>query len=257
MSDQLTVFHLPGLPDFKPGDDLAGEIMAALDRNRMQLEAGDILVVAHKVVSKSEGAIVDISNVSASAEAHLLADQISKDPRKVQVILDQSSRVIRASKRPDQEEGTLIAEHRLGYICANAAVDESNTDHPGQLITLPADPDASARALCQALEQASGVSLGVVISDTFGRPWRLGQVNVAIGLANVPAKIDLAGDNDAFGHELRVTSPAFADELAAASGLLMSKDGRCPVIIFRGLSWQPGAGSARDILRPHREDLFR
>jgi len=257
MSERMEVFTLPGLPDFKPGDDVAEEINRALQANEMTLQNGDILVVAHKIISKAEGAIVNIEHVLASDEACALAQEVNKDPRKVQVILNQSRRVIRANQRAGQEEGTIIAEHRLGFICANAAVDESNADHPGQLITLPDFPDRSARELCTALEQTNDCRLGVVISDTFGRPWRLGQMNVAIGLANVPARIDLAGDTDAFGHKLKVTSPAFADELAAASGLLMSKDGKCPVIIFRGLQWQASQSSASDILRPHREDLFR
>ncbi|MBY4677011.1 coenzyme F420-0:L-glutamate ligase [Marinobacterium arenosum] len=257
MPDRMEVFSLPGLPDFAPGDDLAGAMIDALKHHNLSLQQGDILVVAHKIVSKCEGAVIDIADVQPGVGAKALGQEVNKDPRKVQVILDQSSRVIRANKRVDQQEGTLIAEHRLGFICANAAVDESNADRPGQLITLPDDPDRSARQLCQALEQAFNCQLGVVISDTFGRPWRLGQVNVAIGLANVPACIELAGEADAFGHQLKVTAPAFADELAAASGLLMSKHGRCPVIVFRGLHWPRRQSSASDILRPHKEDLFR
>jgi len=257
MSEQMEVIALPGIPDIKPGDNLADEITKALSSNDMSLQAGDILVIAHKVVSKAEGAIVQLDDVTPSVEAQALAKEVNKDPRKVEVILSQSSRVIRASMRPDQEEGTIIAEHRLGYISANAAVDESNADHPGQLITLPEDPDRSARELCQALESEYQAPLGIVISDTFGRPWRLGLVNVAVGLANVPACINMAGETDAWGRELKVTIPAFADELAAASGLLMSKSGKCPVIIFRGLDWTPCLSKAADLLRPHKEDLFR
>ncbi|WP_322107875.1 coenzyme F420-0:L-glutamate ligase [Vibrio algarum] len=165
--------------------------------------------------------------------------------------------MVRSIKRPEQEEGILIAEHKLGFICANAAVDESNAEHEGQLITLPENPDASAMNLCDELEQHYHCQLGVVISDTFGRPWRLGQTNVAIGLARVPAIQPLFGEGDAWGRELKVTAPAFADELAAASGLLMSKAGKFPIIIFRGLNWTASESKASQILRPIQEDLFR
>ncbi|TXR54991.1 coenzyme F420-0:L-glutamate ligase [Reinekea thalattae] len=252
----MQVFSVAGLPDFQPGMDLSQAIIEALAAQNTELMAGDILVIAHKVVSKTEGAVIDIEQVTPSDEAIQLAAEVNKDPRKVEVILRQSSRIIRSMKRPEQEEGTIIAEHKLGFICANAAVDESNADHVGQLITLPDDPDASAMNVCNALEKHFGCQLGVVVSDTFGRPWRLGQTNVAVGLARVPAITKLDG-SDAWGRELKVTAPAFADELAAASGLLMSKDGKCPVIIFRGLAWQASESKAQDILRSKREDLFR
>ncbi|MDG3087775.1 coenzyme F420-0:L-glutamate ligase [Vibrio hannami] len=255
--DSMQMFTVGGLPDFKPGMNLAQHLIKALEEQGESLQQGDILVVAHKVVSKCEGAVVDVNDVTASEEAISLAKTVNKDPRKVQVIMDQSSRIVRSMKRPEQEEGILIAEHKLGFICANAAVDESNTDRPGQLITLPKDPDSSAVTLCKQLETHFSCRLGVVVSDTFGRPWRLGQTNVAIGLARVPAIQQMYGEGDAWGRELKVTAPAFADELAAASGLLMGKSGKCPAIIFRGLNWQASTSSAKQILRPIREDLFR
>ncbi|WP_409525189.1 coenzyme F420-0:L-glutamate ligase [Nitrincola sp. MINF-07-Sa-05] len=257
MNGQITLQTLPGIPDIHPGDDLVETLLAALDRGRITLGDGDILVIAHKVVSKAEGRIVNLADVTPSEQALQLSDTLSKDPRKIEVILSESRRVVRAVKRPGQEEGTLIAEHRLGFICANAAVDESNVDMPGHVILLPIDPDASARRLCEGLEQASGKRLGVVITDTFGRPWRMGLVNVAIGLARVPSKIDLAGESDAYGRELKVTVPALADELAAASGLLMSKEGKVPALIFKGVEWTPDNSSALDLIRPQLEDLFR
>ncbi|MBJ7537310.1 coenzyme F420-0:L-glutamate ligase [Marinomonas transparens] len=257
MPDAMSVFRLMGLPDFQAEDDLAQNIIDTLIANQQSLVEGDILVIAHKVVSKSEGACVDLHHVTPSDEAIELAKTVNKDPRKVEVILSQSTRIVRAMKRPDQQEGVLIAEHKNGYICANAAVDESNTDHPGQLILLPKDPDKSARQLCQRLESHFACNLGVVISDTFGRPWRLGQTNVAIGLANVPGVMHMLGEEDAFGRPLSVTAPAFADELAAASGLLMEKSAKSPVIIFRGLSWPKTDSSSRDLIRAHNEDLFR
>jgi len=258
MAESMQVLAPSGLPDFKPGDNLTAAIAATLKEQQMTLQDGDILVIAHKVVSKCEGAVFDIADITPSAEACALAAGVNKDPRKVELILRQSKRVIRAVKRPGQSEGILIAEHKLGFTCANAAVDESNADHQGQLITLPENPDASARNVCSGLEQVFNCRLGIVISDTFGRPWRLGQVNVAVGLANVPGIVTLYGDKDAWGRELRVTAPAFADELAAASGLLMAKDGKCPLIIFRGLDWQTDQqAKASDLLRPSQEDLFK
>ncbi|MGB1236664.1 MAG: coenzyme F420-0:L-glutamate ligase [Pseudomonadales bacterium] len=256
-TEEVQMLALAGIPDIKPGDDLAAEILSALERQALGLRDGDILVIAHKVVSKAEGRIVKLADVTPSEEAIALGEQLNKDPAKMQCVLDESTRIVRTRKLPEQDEGLVIAEHKLGFICANAAVDESNVDQPGHAILLPEDPDASARKLCSELERASAAQIGIVITDTFGRPWRTGLVNVAIGLAKVPSKVDLAGEKDAYGRELRVTVPALADELAAASGLLMSKEGKKPVLLFRGVDWQPGQSSARDLLRPAREDLFR
>jgi len=254
---QVSIQAIPGLPDIQPGDDLVELLLASMDRHQISLDDGDILVIAHKVVSKSEGRIVRLEDVKPSAQALELANTLNKNPRKIEVILGESKRVVRAVKRLGQEEGTLIAEHRLGFICANAAVDESNVGTPDSVILLPEDPDQSAWDLCLGLERATGKKLGVVITDTFGRPWRMGLVNVAIGLARVPSTVNMAGKNDAYGRELSVTVPALADELAAASGLLMSKEGKKPALIFKGIEWQPGNSSALDLIRPQQEDLFR
>lgn len=256
-SDAVSLQALPGIPDIHPGDDLAALLIEALKRQEMALCDGDILVIAHKVISKAEGKVVALADIEPSEEAEDLADQVNKDPRKIQVILNESTRIVRSVKRPDQEEGTLIAEHRLGFICANAAVDESNVGAEETVILLPEDPDASARGLCERLEEAFGVRLGVVVTDTFGRPWRMGLVNVAIGLARVPARVDMAGERDAFGRVLSVTVPALADELAASSGLVMGKSDKTPVVLFRGVDWQPCDSSANDLIRPQQEDLFR
>ncbi|MDN3557163.1 coenzyme F420-0:L-glutamate ligase [Halomonas maura] len=246
-----------GIPDIVPGDDLAQILVETLSRRGQPLRDGDILVIAHKVVSKAEGRVVALADITPSQEARELAAQVNKDPRKVEAILGESRRVVRAVKRPQQTEGTLIAEHRLGFICANAAVDESNVGAEDTIILLPEDPDRSARRLCERLEAAFGVRLGIVITDTFGRPWRMGLVNVAIGLARVPSQVDLVGERDAFGRVLSVTMPALADELAAASGLLMGKSDKTPVVLFRGIDWQSSNSSARDLIRPPQEDLFR
>lgn len=256
-TESVQMLAVKGIPDIVPGDDLAEKILTAMQQQNMHFDEGDILVIAHKIVSKAEGRIVKLSDVTPSAEAHELALQVNKDPAKVETVLRESKRIVRASKRPEQNEGIIIAEHRLGFICANAAVDESNVDQPGHVILLPVDPDASARSLCAKLEQITGKKLGIVITDTFGRPWRMGLVNVAIGLANVPSKVDMAGETDAYGRELKVTVPALADELAAASGLLMSKEGKKPVLLFKGVPWTRSQSSALDLVRPAREDLFR
>lgn len=255
--NQISIHALDGIPDIKPGDDLSGMILAAIDKNQYRLDDGDIIVIAHKVVSKQEGQIIDLVDITPSKEALKLGTELNKDPRKVQVVLSESKRLVRTSKRPEQQEGTIIAEHRLGFICANAAVDESNVDAVGKVILLPYDPDHSAREICRLIEMATGKALGVIITDTFGRPWRMGLVNVAVGLANVPGTVDLAGDMDAYGRVLSVTVPALADEIAAASGLLMSKNGKKPVLIFKGVDWQKCDSSARDLVRPQQEDLFR
>lgn len=253
----MEVLAIPGIPDIAPGDDLDTILGDALSACGGVTE-GDVLAIAHKVVSKAEGAIVDLGAVQPSDEARRIATELNKRPEKVEVILGQSKRILRAFKRPEQNEGTLICEHRLGFISANAAVDESNTENTDTVITLPADPDASARRIGHALEDRFGVRLGIVVTDTFGRPWRLGQVNVAIGLHRVPARRSEIGGTDAWGRPLLVTEPAFADEIAAASGLVIAKAAKTPLVRFRGLDWDPSeTTSARDMLRASEEDQFR
>lgn len=255
MSASVSLTAVPGVPDIQPGDDLARVLGDCLAQQGLQ--DGDILCLAHKVVSKAEGNVIALSEVKASPEAQEYAEKLNKDPAKVEVVLRQSARVVKSWRRADQNEGTMICEHRLGYISANAAVDESNAE-PGTVITLPDDPDASARRLGRALEARFGVRLGVVITDTFGRPWRLGQVNVAIGLYRVPAKTSDVGKVDAWGRALSVTEPALSDELAAASGLVIAKAAKTPLVLCRGVAWvAEEEASARDILRAHKEDMFR
>lgn len=251
------IFAVPDVPDVRPGNDLAqllGDCLAALGG----AQAGDILCIAHKVFSKAEGNIIHLANVTPSPKALEMAEALAKDPRKVEVVLRQSSRVVRAFKRPTQDQGTMICEHKLGFISANAAVDESNAEGQDTVITLPDDPDASADALRIRLEDRFGVPLGVVMTDTFGRPWRLGQVNVAIGLSRVPATCSEQGNLDAWGRPLSVTEPAFADEIAAASGLVVRKAAKTPLVVFRGVDWTPqDNSSARHILRKSEEDMFK
>lgn len=246
---------LLGLPDIQPGDDLATMLGDALEATG--IAAGDVLCIAHKIVSKAEGNVIDLRTVTPSREAQRYARELNKNPAKVEVVLQQSKRVVRAFKRPSQNEGTMICEHRLGYISANAAVDESNTE-PNTVITLPDDPDGSARRLGRSLEARFGGPIGIVITDTFGRPWRLGQVNVAIGLWKVPAKTSDVGSTDAWGRPLSVTEPALSDELAAASGLVIAKAAKTPVVKVSGLTWTPDENAtAQHILRAQQEDMFR
>jgi coenzyme F420-0:L-glutamate ligase / coenzyme F420-1:gamma-L-glutamate ligase len=235
-----------GLPEVRPGDDLAALIAA--HANLQQL---DIVVVAQKVVSKAEGRIVDLATVTAGDEAKRLAPRLiaRPDPRMVQVVLDESVRVLRS-------ERVLITQTRHGYVCANAGVDHSNTGARDVLTLLPRDPDASARGLRERLGELAGVEVGVIVSDTFGRPWRLGIVNVALGVAGVRALADLRGTPDDGGAPLHATVLAVADDIASSAGLVMQKTARTPVVIVRGLDLE-GDGSGRELIRPAADDLFR
>jgi len=256
-SGTIALSTLSGLPEVQPGDSLSNMIAEAVLASSIQPEDGDVLVLAHKVVSKREGRLVQLSDVEPGAEAMELAGRLRKDPRKVELILQESRQVLRSRlPRDPGQQGLLICEHRLGFICANAGVDDSNVPGDGVVCLLPLDPDKSARGIREVLEQDLGCRIGVVITDTFGRPWRVGLMNVAIGLAGIPANVPLAGSLDHTGRELRATSPALADELAAASGLLMSKAGRVPAVWVQGLHWEESGDSAKDILRDKEEDLF-
>jgi len=243
---QLELIGVEGLPEVRPGDDL-GDLIAS----RSKLQPGDVLVVAQKAVSKSEGRLINFRSVRASDEAKRIASRLvaSPDPRIVQVILDESVRVLRS-------ERVLITETRHGFVCANSGVDHSNVPDSDELALLPEDPDASADGLRERLRVLTGVEVGLIVSDTFGRPWRLGIVNVALGVAGLPALIDLRGSPDDGGKELQATVLAIADDIAAAAGLVMGKTNRAPVVIVRGLAWK-GTGTGRDLIRPAAEDLFR
>jgi coenzyme F420-0:L-glutamate ligase/coenzyme F420-1:gamma-L-glutamate ligase len=244
--NRLEVWPLPGLPEVRPGDDLAALIAAAAGDT---LRAGDVLVVAHKVVSKAEGALVALADVEPSDRARELAAGTDKDPHHVQVVLDESSELVRA------ERGVLISRTHHGFVCANAGVDASNAPAPATLVCLPRDPDASARALRAALPGRPAV----VIADSFGRAWRNGQVEVAIGVAGLKPLADWRGRRDSAGRELAATWIAVADEAAAAADLVRDKDSREPAVVVRGLERHvtdddgPGAVA---LLRPRAEDLF-
>jgi coenzyme F420-0:L-glutamate ligase/coenzyme F420-1:gamma-L-glutamate ligase len=252
----LEIIALKGLPLIRPGDDLVELIASALGRDGVALRSGDVLVVAQKIVSKAEGRMVDLATVEPSAKARILAAEVDKDPRLVEVILSESVRIVRAARR-----GVLIVEHRLGFIMANAGVDQSNVapaDGSPRALLLPKDPDRSAEALRRGLAAETGIDLAVVINDSFGRPWRQGTVGVAIGAAGLPAFIDLRGRPDLFGRTLEVSVVGFADEIAAAASLLMGQtDEALPAVLVRGLSWSAPASTAASLIRPANEDLFR
>jgi len=243
---RLEAWPLPALPEVRPGDDLAALVVAAAGG---ALKPGDVLVVAHKVVSKAEGAVIALAGVEPSGRARELAAEAGKDPRHVQVVLDESAELIRAGR------GVLIARTRHGFVCANAGVDASNSPAPDTLVLLPRDPDASARALRAAIPGRPAV----VIADSFGRAWRNGQVEVAIGVAGLRPLEDWRGRRDSAGRQLRATWIAVADQAAAAADLVRAKDSREPAVVVRGLerhvTRDDGPGAAA-LLRPTSEDLF-
>lgn len=235
-----------GIPEVQPGDDLATLILAAGAR----LEDGDIVVVAQKAVSKAEGRLVDMTTVIPSQEALTLAARLDSDPRQVQVVLDESVRLVRTDR-------VIISETRHGYVCANAGVDHSNVPGGDVLCLLPLDCDASAAALRSRLQEVAGVAVAVIVSDTFGRAWRMGIANVALGVAGMPSLIDYRGREDDFGRELTATVVAIADEVAGAAELAMGKIERVPVVIVRGYRPEGAEGSGRQLVRPPELDLFR
>jgi coenzyme F420-0:L-glutamate ligase/coenzyme F420-1:gamma-L-glutamate ligase len=240
---------LPGLPAIAPGEDLAARIAEAAGRSGVALRDG-VLVVCQKVVSKAEGRVVRLAEVTPSAEAQRIARDDGKDPRQVEVVLRETARVVRRG------HGVLICETRHGFVCANAGVDLSNAPDDDVAVLLPEDPDASARALREALVARGAGPLGVVVSDTFGRPWREGLVDVALGCAGLAPVRDLRGHRDWTGRPLQVTATATADQLAAAAGLLMEKASGVPAVWVEGVSPE-GDGRLRDLLRDPATDLFR
>jgi coenzyme F420-0:L-glutamate ligase / coenzyme F420-1:gamma-L-glutamate ligase len=250
LSRELRLRALPGIPAVAPGDDLAGALAAAAQRAGVALRGG-VLVVCQKVVSKQEGRLVALAEVEPSEEAVRIAQEHAKDPRHIEVILRETRRIVRRG------HGVLICETHHGFVCANAGVDLSNAPGDGMAVLLPVDPDASARRLRgELLALGAAEPLGLVVSDTFGRPWREGLVDVAIGCAGLRPLDDWRGRSDLRGRELAVTVNATADQLAAAAGLLMEKDAGHPAVFVEGAEIA-GDGSARELLRDVAIDLFR
>jgi coenzyme F420-0:L-glutamate ligase / coenzyme F420-1:gamma-L-glutamate ligase len=252
---QLSITGLQGIAIVQAGDDLGALLAESLARAQLVPESRDVLAVAQKVVSKAEGRHVRLSSVSPSARALELAERTKKDARVVELILSESTEVLRAVP------GVLITRHALGFVCANAGIDLSNVGEPSAeetALLLPRDPDGSAERLRQKLHDRFGIAPAVLVTDSFGRAWRLGTVNVALGAAGIPCLIDRRGDADLFGRTLQATEVAFADAVAAAAGLVMGEAREaCPAVHIRGLGWSGAAQPATALLRPVREDLFQ
>jgi len=251
-SDELLLTPLRGIPNVQAGDDLAAIILAALRTSDRSLAAGDILVVAQKIVSKAEGRMVDLRTVTPSARAVTLARATEKDPRIVELILAESTDVLR--HRP----GALIVAHRLGMVLANAGIDQSNVGGEACALLLPLDPDRSCAAIRRKLADATGVDVGVMIIDSIGRAWRNGTIGTAIGVSGLPGLLDLRGTPDLFGRVLETTEVGLADELAAAASLVMGQAGEGrPVVLARGVGYGRRDGSAQELIRAREKDLFR
>jgi coenzyme F420-0:L-glutamate ligase/coenzyme F420-1:gamma-L-glutamate ligase len=246
----LRLYRIPGIPEIRRGDDLGQRISDAARRAGIAFGNGDILVIAQKIVSKAEGAVVRLTKIRPSPEALAIAGRLKKDPRAVEVVLKESRRIVRSYP-------VLIAETRHGFVCANAGVDHSNVPGDDAVTLLPRNPDRSAKKLAAVLRKRTGKRLAVIVSDTFGRPWRLGLTNVAIGAAGLPVLLDLRGTRDRHGKPLTATILAVADELAAAAGLLMGKSEGMPAVIIRGYRYKGASEPASRIIRPAAEDLFR
>ena len=250
MPARYEVIGVGGLPEIRQRDDLAGLIAEAARRQETPLRDRDLLVVSQKIISKAEGRLVRLSDVTPSPRAQAVAEQIGRDPRLVEVILSESRRIVR------QDKGVLIVETHHGWVCANAGVDQSNVDADTACL-LPEDSDRSATQLRDRLRTLTGHELAVIIADTFGRPWREGLVNVAVGLAGFQPIVSYLGQEDPAGHVLQATILALADELASAAEPVMGKLDRIPVVVIRGLDWERGDGSSRALLRDPARDLFR
>lgn len=250
-SSSIQIFGLDGIPEVRQGDDLVDLIATAVQTSGVTLNDTDVMVVTHKVISKAEGRIVDLRDVEPSALARRLAAAHDRDARHIEVVLRECVRIVR------MDHGVIIGETANGFVCANAGVDASNVDGRDVVCLQPVDPDASARRLQSGLRERLGVNLPIIITDSFGRPWRNGVVNVAIGLAGLAPFADYRGQYDPNGYELRASVLAVADELAAAAELVMGKLARRPVAIIRGFEAQRASGVARDLVMDPSRDMFR
>ncbi len=249
----VSIIPITGIPMLRSGDDLPTVIFTAIDTGGLRLAEGDIIVVCQKAVSKCEGRSVDLRTVTPSpfAEQFAAATKGGKDPRVVEVILRETNRIVR------MDAGHLIVETGAGWVCANAGVDESNAGAPETVILLPLDPDASAERIVAAADACYGCRVAAIVTDTFGRPWREGLVDFALGVAGMDPFLDLRGGHDLGGRELHHTVVAHADALAAAAGLVMRKNAGIPAAVVRGYGYEPGSGGGRKLIRAREFDLFR
>ena len=248
---EIKIFGIEGLPEIHPGDDVPALLFARLSSAKFSFMPGDICVVTQKIVSKAEGSLMDLRTIMPSPFARNLADRIHKDPRVLEVILRESKRIVR------MDRDIIICETRHGFICANAGVDQSNVPGDSIVSLLPTDPDESARKFRRGLQKYFQMDIPVIITDTFGRPWREGLTNVAVGVAGLSPLIDLRGKKDACGYELQKTMIAVADEIASAAELVMKKRGRIPLVILRGYTYQKSEAGSQALLRSPERDLFR
>lgn len=251
MRSAIQILPVFGIGEISIGEDLSHTILAAIDKSAIQLQDGDVIVITQKIVSKAEGRIIDPQTVEPSHMAHMCAAQGHKDANYYEIVLQESKRIIR------MDRGVLICETHHGLICANAGVDESNVDGGGHITLLPVDPDASARQIRDAFVQQRGVTVAIIISDSFGRAWREGQVNVAIGVAGINPLISYAGIDDPYGYRMQASVLAIGDEIAAAAELVMGKIDRVPVAVVRGVTYDASESSASSLIRPAAKDLFR
>jgi coenzyme F420-0:L-glutamate ligase / coenzyme F420-1:gamma-L-glutamate ligase len=251
LQGDVRIFPVRFPQDIRPGDSLGKALAQALGECGLGLESGDVVVVKHKVVSKSEGALVALDSIEPSAASRTWARRYGLDARVSELASRESRRILR------QKHGVMIAETRHGFVCANSGVDVSNVDGGKHAVLLPADPDRSAAQLRRALKKQLGVDVAVIVSDSFGRAWREGLTDVAIGVAGMRPLVDYRGRRDPHGYRLHGTVHALADELACAAGLVSGKLARTPACIIRGVVWQRGQGSARQLIRPAKRDLFR
>lgn len=256
MTKAISLIPVNGIPEIKPEDNLALIIAEAAERSGLNIDEGDILVCAQKIISKAENRIVDLDNVEPSPYAHTLSKEVSKDPRLIEVILSETTKIIKMDQRKP-EKGRLIVETRGGVISANAGVDASNVSGGDMVTLLPIDSDESADILAAGLKEKLGIDVAVIITDTVGRPWRDGLVDIAIGCSGIKALKDYRGETDSKGFELNATVMAVADEIASAAGLLMEKADSVPVIIVRGYDYDTVGTGAKELIRNPEDDLFR
>jgi coenzyme F420-0:L-glutamate ligase/coenzyme F420-1:gamma-L-glutamate ligase len=249
--NSISIIPIPGIPQIHPGDDLAKILLDAIDKAEVGIQNGDVLVICQKVVSKAEGAVIDLKTIEASPFSQQIASLWEKDPRMVEVVLRESSRIVR------MKNGVIITETKHGWVCANSGVDASNSYGDDIVIVLPQDPDASARRIREAIKEQRHATVAVIITDTFGRPWRDGLVEFALGVAGIDPLLDLRGQRDLQGRELHHTVVAVADELAAAAGLVMEKGAAVPVVLIRGYRYAPVESDSKKLIRPAEADLFR
>jgi coenzyme F420-0:L-glutamate ligase / coenzyme F420-1:gamma-L-glutamate ligase len=250
-STELRLIPIPISGEIRPGDSIAGKLLSAMGKLRLRFHPGDILVVKHKIISKSENQLVDLATIDPPAESIAWAKQYSLDPRVIELALRESRSVIR------RKNGVLITETKHGFLCANSGVDVSNVDGGQHALLLPENPDRSAANLRRALKRRTGINIPVIITDSFGRPWREGLTEFAIGISGMKPLRDDRGQRDSHGYKLQASVEAVADELASAAGLVCGKLNRAPACIVRGFRYGPGVGTARDLLRPAKSDLFR